>query len=81
MSEKHSFFFFFYIVNLDMATKKVLVREGKSEDVPELARICFEAFGRLHEKHLGARTDFPTTEATIGIFHGILHSGWVRNNR
>jgi len=37
------------------------LRQARAEDVPELGRICYEAFKDIHEKH-GFPTDFPTVE-------------------
>ena len=37
------------------------LRQARADDVPELGRICYEAFKDIHEKH-GFPTDFPTVE-------------------
>mgnify|MGYP001377298816 CR=1 FL=1 len=44
----------------------------RSEHVPELAAICFEAFGRLQDRH-GVERDFDsvhTAEMVVGLFAG-----------
>jgi GNAT superfamily N-acetyltransferase len=46
------------------------LRQARAEDVPELGRICYEAFKDIHEKH-GFPTDFPTVEfaqQVVGTF-------------
>lgn len=40
----------------------ITLREAEPSDTSELARICFEAFGSLHDHHRFAR-DFPVIEA------------------
>jgi len=37
------------------------LRQARPEDVPELGRICYEAFKDIHDRH-GFPTDFPTVE-------------------
>lgn len=37
------------------------LRQARAEDVPELGRICYEAFKDISERH-GFPTDFPTVE-------------------
>jgi len=37
------------------------LRQARAEDVPELGRICYEAFKDISESH-GFETDFPTAE-------------------
>ncbi len=37
------------------------LRQARAEDVPELGRICYEAFKDISESH-GFETDFPTVE-------------------
>lgn len=39
----------------------ITIRPVKSEDIPELGRICFEAFGGLQTKH-GVERDFDSVE-------------------
>ncbi len=46
------------------------LRQARAEDVPELGRICYEAFKDIAESH-GFPTDFPTVEfaqQAIGMF-------------
>ena len=46
------------------------LRQARAEDVPELGRICYEAFKDISESH-GFQTDFPTVEfaqQAIGMF-------------
>jgi len=49
---------------------RVEYNRPRAEDIPELARICFEAFGQLHDRHRTPR-DFPDLEMAnmvIGLF-------------
>ncbi len=46
------------------------LRQARADDVPELGRICYEAFKDISESH-GFPTDFPTVEfaqQAIGMF-------------
>jgi predicted N-acetyltransferase YhbS len=45
---------------------RITLREAKPSDADELARICFEAFGGIHDYHRFQR-DFPTLEAAAGM--------------
>lgn len=44
----------------------VTLRPATTDDVQECARICFEAFGGIHDHHNFAR-DFPSLEAAVGM--------------
>jgi predicted N-acetyltransferase YhbS len=48
------------------ATDRITLREVEQSDTDELARICFEAFGAIHDQHRFQR-DFPTIEAAAGM--------------
>jgi GNAT superfamily N-acetyltransferase len=48
------------------AGKKVTLRPAEAGDTDELARICFEAFGGIHDYHRFPR-DFPALEAALGL--------------
>ncbi len=37
------------------------LRQARAEDVPELGRVCYEAFKDIFDRH-GFPTDFPTVE-------------------
>src|SRR5436309_5942230 len=45
---------------------QVTLRPVEQADAGELARICFEAFGGIHDHHRFQR-DFPTLEAAAGL--------------
>jgi predicted N-acetyltransferase YhbS len=49
----------------------VTLRPAEPSDTDELARICFEAFGGIHDHHRFPR-DFPALEAALGLM-----SGWI----
>jgi GNAT superfamily N-acetyltransferase len=49
-----------------VATAQLTLREAQQEDAGELARICFEAFGGIHDHHRFPR-DFPALEAASGL--------------
>ena len=44
----------------------VTLRPVQPSDTEELARICFEAFGSIHDHHRFQR-DFPALEAAVGL--------------
>src|SRR3954454_6894714 len=48
------------------APQAVTLREATPADAEECARICFEAFGVLHDHHRFPR-DFPALEAASGV--------------
>jgi predicted N-acetyltransferase YhbS len=48
------------------APQAVTLREATPADAEECARICFEAFGALHDHHRFPR-DFPALEAASGV--------------
>lgn len=48
------------------APQTVTLREATPADADECARICFEAFGGLHDHHRFPR-DFPALEAASGL--------------
>jgi predicted N-acetyltransferase YhbS len=48
------------------AAQAVTLREATPADAEECARICFEAFGGLHDHHRFPR-DFPALEAASGV--------------
>jgi predicted N-acetyltransferase YhbS len=48
------------------APQAVTLREATPADAEECARICFEAFGGLHDHHRFPR-DFPALEAASGL--------------
>ena len=48
------------------AGKEVTLRPAEQADADEVARICFEAFGGIHDHHRFPR-DFPTLEAALGL--------------
>jgi predicted N-acetyltransferase YhbS len=48
------------------APQAVTLREATPADAEECARICFEAFGGLHDHHRFPR-DFPALEAASGV--------------
>jgi GNAT superfamily N-acetyltransferase len=48
------------------ATDRITLREVEPSDTDELARICFEAFGGIHDYHRFPR-DFPALEAAAGM--------------
>jgi predicted N-acetyltransferase YhbS len=48
------------------ARQAVTLREATPADAEECARICFEAFGGLHDHHRFPR-DFPALEAASGV--------------
>jgi GNAT superfamily N-acetyltransferase len=54
----------------------LILRRATNEDVPELGRICFEAFGSIARKH-GFPEDFPSIDVAAGLI-GFLqsHSGF-----
>jgi len=45
---------------------QVTLREVEAGDVEACARICFEAFGAIHDQHRFPR-DFPSLEASVGL--------------
>ena len=51
--------------------RAVTLREATPADAEECARICFEAFGGLHDHH-GFPRDFPTLEAASGLTSGFI---------
>jgi predicted N-acetyltransferase YhbS len=53
------------------AADRVELRPVEPGDMNELARICFEAFGGIHDQHRFPR-DFPSLEAALGLM-----SGWI----
>jgi GNAT superfamily N-acetyltransferase len=53
------------------ATKQITLRPPEQGDIEELGRICFEAFGGIHDQHRFPR-DFPALEAATGLM-----SMWV----
>ena len=48
------------------AAGEVTIREAAPGDAEECARICFEAFGGIHDHHRFPR-DFPALEAATGL--------------
>ena len=50
---------------------QVTLREARPEDVEACARICFDAFGEIHDHHRFPR-DFPALEAASGML-----SAWI----
>jgi predicted N-acetyltransferase YhbS len=48
------------------AAADVTIREAAPEDAEACARICFEAFGEIHDHHRFPR-DFPALEAATGL--------------
>jgi predicted N-acetyltransferase YhbS len=48
------------------ATDRVTLREAEPDDIDACARICFEAFGGIHDHHRFPR-DFPTLEAATAL--------------
>ena len=54
---------------LHMATPAadVVIREARPEDVPEMARICFEAFGKINADH-----NFPPEMPELAPVEGLL---------
>ena len=53
------------------AAGNVTLRPAEPSDTETLARICFEAFGDIHDYHRFQR-DFPSLEAALGLM-----SAWV----
>jgi predicted N-acetyltransferase YhbS len=53
------------------STANVTVRPAEVSDTETLARICFEAFGDIHDYHRFDR-DFPALEAALGLM-----SAWI----
>jgi GNAT superfamily N-acetyltransferase len=51
---------------LTAAGKEITLRPAEQADTDELARICFEAFGGIHDYHRFPR-DFPALEAALGL--------------
>jgi GNAT superfamily N-acetyltransferase len=51
----------------------VTLREIEPEDVKECARICFEAFGGIHDYHRFPR-DFPSLEFAEGLMEAFVGS-------
>ena len=45
------------------------LRQARAEDVPELGRICYEAFRDIHDRH-GFPTDFPSVEFAQRVIGG-----------
>jgi predicted N-acetyltransferase YhbS len=53
----------------------VSLREPRPEDVEVCARICFEAFGGIHDHHRFPR-DFPAIEMALGLMDAFIrHPG------
>src|SRR6266545_3467910 len=48
------------------ARRNVALRPAEPSDTEALARICFEAFGGIHDYHQFPR-DFPALEAALGL--------------
>lgn len=48
------------------AGSEVTLREARPEDLEDCARICFEAFGAIHDHHRFPR-DFPALEAATAM--------------
>jgi GNAT superfamily N-acetyltransferase len=48
------------------AARETTLRPAEPADADELARICFEAFGGIHDHHRFPR-DFPALEAALGL--------------
>jgi GNAT superfamily N-acetyltransferase len=48
------------------ASRQVTLRPVEQADADECARICFEAFGGIHDEHRFPR-DFPSLEAAVGL--------------
>jgi GNAT superfamily N-acetyltransferase len=51
---------------MTVTKSQVTLRGVQEEDAGELARICFEAFGGIHDYHRFQR-DFPALEAAAGL--------------
>jgi predicted N-acetyltransferase YhbS len=49
----------------------VTLRPAEAADTEECARICFEAFGRIHDHHRFPR-DFPVPEAAAGMMSMVI---------
>jgi GNAT superfamily N-acetyltransferase len=54
---------------------RVTLREAEPADLEDCARICFQAFGDIQDRH-GFPRDFPTLEAAIGMLRG-----WIPHPR
>ena len=50
----------------------VSLREAQPEDIEVCARICFEAFGGIHDHHRFPR-DFPAVEIAVGLIDAFVH--------
>ena len=48
------------------AAAEVTIREATPEDAEDCARICFDAFGGIHDHHRFPR-DFPALDAATGL--------------
>src|SRR6188472_3550408 len=53
------------------AGPRVTVREIDAADAEACARICFEAFGALHDHHRVPR-DFPTLDAATDMIEALI---------
>lgn len=53
------------------AAQAVTIREATPADADACARICFEAFGALHDHHRFPR-DFPVLEAASGLINSFI---------
>ena len=51
--------------------RAVSLREARPEDVEGCARICFEAFGGIHDHHRFPR-DFPAIEMALGLIDAFI---------
>jgi predicted N-acetyltransferase YhbS len=51
--------------------RAVSLREVQPEDVADCARICFEAFGGIHDQHRFPR-DFPALEKAVGLIEAFV---------
>lgn len=47
------------------------LRQPRAEDVPELGRICYEAFKDIHDRH-GFPTDFPNVDFAQRVIGGAV---------
>jgi GNAT superfamily N-acetyltransferase len=52
-------------------TGQVTLREPEPGDLEECARICFEAFGAIHDQHRFPR-DFPALEVATGLMSMLI---------
>jgi hypothetical protein len=51
--------------------RTVSLREARPDDVEVCARICFEAFGGIHDHHRFPR-DFPGIEIAVGLIDAFI---------